>query len=472
MTAMLSQLLADPRRYIDVPYTQGFDLTREDLDTLHLGCARASFSVLRERIPALARHAADRNVAAIGDFGDLAAVLFPHTIYKSYPRWTVERGDFARLTHWLGELTTTPLHDVDLGGIETLDQWIQRLDASTEVRVVHSFGTTGKLSFIPRAREEWHLGARLIANCIEEWKPNAGISLARAKMPIVQPFYRYGASAVIRGAKAIEELFAGGEDDVLFLYPDLRFSADVASFAGRLAGPDGEDLGSPVSPALAAVFERFASTARERPARLQEFFERARTKFGGRDVYLFGLWPTLFSWAEAGLSRGIRNAFGPRSVLHTGGGTKGLMFPEGWQERIFEFLGFRNAHEFYAMTELIPACPRCAAGNYHIPPVLVPILLDPAGRPMPRRGSQTGRLAFLDLLATTYWGGFITGDEATLAGWDDPCSCGRSGPYVLPQIRRIAEAEGGDDKINCAGVARSYDEALEELARAYGRRAG
>ena len=77
---------------------------------------------------------------------------------------------------------------------------------------------------------------------------------------------------------------------------------------------------------------------------------------------------------------------------------------------------------------------------------------------LPRIGEQTGRLAFFDLLPTTYWGGFVTGDKVTLK-WD-PCPCGRTGPHLGATIGKITEH---GEKIGCAGSAQAHDEATEFL---------
>ena len=69
----------------------------------------------------------------------------------------------------------------------------------------------------------------------------------------------------------------------------------------------------------------------------------------------------------------------------------------------------------------------------------------------------------MDLLARTYWGGLITGDLVTVGGWDEPCACGQTSPYLEPNIRRVSEVIGGEDKINCAGAPAAHDRALEYL---------
>ena len=63
------------------------------------------------------------------------------------------------------------------------------------------------------------------------------------------------------------------------------------------------------------------------------------------------------------------------------------------------------------------------------------------------------------MLAQTYWGGFISGDEVTMH-WEEDCDCGWKQPYVGPAISRYADKLGGDDKITCAGTAKAYDDFL------------
>jgi hypothetical protein len=50
-----------------------------------------------------------------------------------------------------------------------------------------------------------------------------------------------------------------------------------------------------------------------------------------------------------------------------------------------------------------------------------------------------------------------------MAGYEQPCACGRQGPYLESTIRRFSEAQGGDDKINCAGAPEAHDRAMEYL---------
>ena len=472
MSELFGNLLRDPQSYIDGDYFAGHQFSREQIEAVHLAGLRKRFGELRRQVPVLDRLATEHGIDAIQSLEEAVPLLFPHTVYKSYPLSILERGQFDRLTRWLDGLTALDLGKVDVSGVDSIDGWIKRLDEQTDMRLLHTFGTTGKLSFMPRMREHWIQSTTLTAHAIRDWNGyGTGPDLMTARLPMVQPGYRYGAGATYRGVEAMVKLWAGGDDNALFLYPDDYFSADIASLAGRLRAAEarGEQGKLELSPGLLARREEFAHREQQRPERMKEFLQTAIRRFGGRDICLFAVWPILFEWAEQGLAQGMRNLFGKGSLLMSGGGSKGRVLPEDYREQIFDFLGYSRTFEIYSMSELMPGNPRCEAGNYHVPPVLVPFVLDPqTGKMLPRSGTQTGRFACFDMLPDTYWGGLVTGDEVTMAGWDEPCSCGRRSPYLHGSIRRFSEIQGGDDKINCAGAPEAHDRALDFLLHAAG----
>lgn len=472
MSELFQNLLRDPQSYIDGDYLAGHAFTREQIEAVHLAGLRKRFNELRGQVPVLDRLATEQGIDAIDSLEDAVPLLFPHTVYKSYPLSILERGQFDRLTRWLDGLTAIDLGKIDTAGVDSIDGWIKRLDEQTDMRLLHTFGTTGKLSFMPRMREHWTQSTTLTAHAIRDWNGHGtGPDLMSARLPMVQPGYRYGAGATYRGVEAMVKLWAGGDDNALFLYPDDYFSADIASLAGRLRAAEarGEQGRLELSPGLLARREEFAHREQQRPGRMKEFLQTAIRRFGGRDICLFAVWPILFEWAEQGLADGMRDLFGKGSLLMSGGGSKGRVLPEDYREQIFDFLGYRRTFEIYSMSELMPGNPRCEAGNYHVPPVLVPFVLDPqTGKMLPRAGTQTGRFACFDMLPDTYWGGLVTGDEVTMAGWDEPCDCGRRSPYLHGTIRRFSEIQGGDDKINCAGAPEAHDRAMDFLLHAAG----
>jgi hypothetical protein len=339
------RLLGDPTSFHDAPYDEAFRLRRDQIDRLQLEGARRRFAQLRPAVSVLDRLAAEQGIESIEAIEDLAPLLFPHTVYKSYPISYLERSRFDKLTRWLAGLTTTDLSHVDASEIASIDDWIDLLEAQTALMVQHTSGTTGKLSFIPRTKAQWRETIVHSALIIRDWwGRNSGPDILRDGMPIIIPGYRYGAGATQRGNSIQVELYARGEENALFLYPRARFSADVASLGGRLRAAEarGEAGILQIPPILLERREALLELERTRPEDLRHFFSEAQRRFGGCDVYVTAMWAVLYDWAQEGLNRGLKNVFGKGSVLLTGGGKKGKALPDDWRERVLEFIGFDN----------------------------------------------------------------------------------------------------------------------------------
>jgi len=467
-SGLYGRLLKDPASMIDACYFDAYRLERDQIETVQLTGARQRFAQLRPRLSVLDTLAAEQGIDEIRELNDLAPLIYAHTVYKSYPTSFIEKNRYDRMTRWLSGLSVCDLSQVRTEGIDSVDGWLDALDEQTPLRVFHTSGTSGKLSFVPRTKEEWRLQI-LISNQIirDHWGPASGPDLVREPRPLIVPGYRHGSANTQRGNDFMVQLLAGGEHNALFLYPHMRFSADVASLAGRLrvAEARGEQGAIELAPALIRRRDEIAALERDRPQALNRFFELAKGRFGGRDVYIAALWPVLYEWAEDGLKRGLHHVFGPGTVVFTGGGPKNRVLPENWREQVHEFLGTSRIYEFYGSSEVMGICAKCEAGHYHLPPTLITFLLDKeTGKPLPRIDGQTGRLALFDLLPASYWAGLVTGDKVTISGWDRPCACGRLGAYLHPTIQRYSQLEGGDDRILCSGAPEAHDKAMEFLA--------
>ncbi|MET0365533.1 MAG: hypothetical protein ABW169_12855, partial [Sphingobium sp.] len=111
----------------------------------------------------------------------------------------------------------------------------------------------------------------------------------------------------------------------------------------------------------------------------------------------------------------------------------------------------------YSMQELQSGMPKCQkGGRYHLPPWLVPLILDKSGDnllPIDLTQEYEGRAAFFDLSLDGRWGGVISGDKVAIDF--RPCACGHKGPTIRDNVARYADLEG-DDKIGCAGTVDAY----------------
>ncbi len=463
MPSIVERLIEDPLNFVECDYYDCFQISCADIEQIHLEGAKKRFDQLRDSIPILRKLASEQRIESIEQINDLVPLLFPHTVYKSYPFSYLEKNRFDKLTRWFNTLTAEDLSQLDVSSCTSIDCWIKVIEKGTGLKPCHTSGTTGKLSFLPRSHDQWYTQINLIGNMIRDWHgKNSGPDLKKNHLPYVQPHYKSGSAALLRGSQTQIEVFSGGADNAVYLYPE-SLSADVASLAGRIRVAESRgELGLlRIQPELLARRDEMVERERQRPERMKEFLQEAIARFGGKPIVLSSVWPILFDAAQDGFANGVSQVFAPGSVLISGGGLKGRDLPDDWRSQIFEFLGFDQAYEVYSMSEMMLLFPSCTEKNYHVPPVLVPFCLDPeTGEALPRTGRQTGRFAYLDLLPDNYWGGLVTGDEVTMSGWDEPCGCGRAGPYVDHEIRRYSQKEGGDDKINCAGTPEAQQRAI------------
>jgi hypothetical protein len=446
-----------------------YTLSTDQVAEIQLHAARRRFAELHDRIPVVRKLAAQQGVTRIDAIDDIAPLLLSHTVYKSYPLSLLESGRFDLLTRWLGGLTPFDLSKLDARSCDSIDGWLELLETETPLKCLSTSGTTGKMSFVPRSDAEWDM-------CVQSYfvtyhqgfgaERHADLSLADlAEIPFVFFAYREGRHTQQRiVSRLVETIYKGDESMCRALFPS-RMSMDVLSLAGRLKAASAKGMPDSVriSPALLAMRERFAAEQRDLPARSAAYFAETAQALGGRRIMFMGSWSSLFDGAVEGERLGLSNVFRADSLITTGGGFKGRVLPDDWYQRIERFLGVPGVHDGYGCSELIVPCQLCPHDHYHCSPAAIPFLLDPdTGAVLPRQGTQTGRFAFMDLMAHTYWGGFVTGDEVKMS-WDEACECGRNGPYLHRAIRRFSEARGGDDKISCAGMPDAHREALDYL---------
>jgi hypothetical protein len=445
-----------------------YSMSGATLASIQLAALRKRFADLIGKIGVLDRLAQEQRISAIERIEDAAALLFPHSFYKSYPLTLIENSRFDRLTRWLGGLTSFDLSGFDSSACNTIDDWIQALDEATDVKVVHSSGTSGKLSFLPRGAPEidamaaaWPSGYTGFRD--EPNNPLLGIE----NVPVLLPNFRRGGLGPVRMLDGVVRRIYGGRENMIVALDPGRMSADMLSLGGRIRAAEakGERGALKLPPQLLARREAFLRDQREAPARRSAFFAGVAERFRGRRVVLLGNWAQHYDIAAEALAKGIADVFSPDSLLMIVGGMKGRKLPDNYRDVISAYLGIENLRAGYGMSESVALHPACPQGHYHLQPFIVPFVLDPrSGAPLPRTGTQHGRYGFVDLLAQTHWGGFLSGDAVTLSwGDEDRCLCGRSGPYVHSEIRRYSEIEGGDDKVTCAGAPEAHDKALAFL---------
>ena len=458
-----------PRDAVDFIYMstdETFDTPFSEVEETQLATLKARFGTLMEKIVPLRQLASQQNIRKIERLEDAAPLLFGPKVLKSYPLSLLEGNEFGKLTQWLGRLTTHDLSKVDVSSCDTIDGWLDRLEAETPMLVMHSSGTSGKLSIIPRSRIETCHHVEMWLKFMDGYRGEYGgdVRALNGTVPIFLPTYRHGRH-VQRAMTIAYPAICGSEDEFICAFPG-KLSADLLTLGGRLAAAEskGEQGKLTLNPGLLEQRERMMDFQRRIPEFMEAFFSKM-LEYRGRRVMFVGTWVSLLQTTLEGEKRGIQGLFAPDSFPITGGGKKGTVFPDNWYQRICRFYGVPEMRASYGMTEMVGLMQECREHKYHPWPHQIIYLLDPqSGSLLPREGVQRGRFGYMDLAAETHWGGGLSGDAVTVHWGRQACACGRSGPFV-ESIERLSEQQGGDDKISCAGAQTAHDTALEFLTR-------
>lgn len=437
----LVDAIVDPDRAYDQPAAA--------LRPLQIEAAQALFEQRREQIPLVRKRAEDAGIDRIRSFDDLVPLLFAHTVYKSYPMSFFEKGRWDRMLDWLDTLSVEDVRSVDLSGVHTVDDWIERLWASGHA-VIATSGTTGKCSFLNQSLDDRQMKRR------------------HARHTVAWPFARAAADREVfwlgpgQGRNsAVEAALTNAENwgrpggfhalaDEPLLISEVSETASIRNrMAKGLATPD-----------EIATFEAKAAAKSERMRdRLRGFTDEILTH-RHEPIFLSGLWAQHMMIIGRARELGVGDGeFHPQSVISAGGGLKGVQLPEDYQQQVDRFYGDVVRFAAYGMTEMAQILPRCEAGRYHAAPGLIMLPLDASGENLITAEHANGqpveaRFAFLDLLYEGRWGGLITGDKVTV-DFAERCPCGRHGPTLLDNISRYAQA-GQDDHIGCAGTIDAY----------------
>jgi hypothetical protein len=442
-----------------------FSVEPHEVKQMQITGVRQRYAELRSKIRVVDRLADDLDVTEIGQLDDIVPLCLPHTVYKSYSVRDVEKGRFDRLTEWLDGLTTENLSGVDVDACESLETWLDTIEAATELRPLVSSGTTGKVSFFPRSNVEAAVFLRYMVQALAGFRgePDSGLAGGEPDWFSALPMAT-GRQTIPRMLDLIRRHCYGGDFSRIHSLGRGHWDADMLWLWGRIRAAEakGESLDAKLTPNLErvrdAVRQSQALAAENSEQFLRELVEVHR---GGR-VILFGPTGMLIQLAAKCKERGLEPNLDVESFIVTGGGTKGHDFPDGWESLLHSVFPLPH-QEIYGMTESTGTCRLCSAGWFHWPPTVVTFVLDPdTSEPMPRTGVRTGRFAIFDLCAETHWGGAITGDQVTI-DWDGNCSCGRQGPRVMNNVTRYSSMRN-DDKITCAKSPGAYERAVDYLA--------
>ncbi|WP_216894971.1 hypothetical protein [Nocardia alni] len=433
---------------IDAP--DRFDHSAADLRETQLEALEERFTERRERIKLLDHRAREAGITTIGRFEDVVPLLFPHSVYKSYPESFLIDERWDRLGKWLGTVCPYPIGPVETSGITDIDDWIARL-ADAGHYVSCSSGTTGKSAMLPASEADMDWSRRDTVN-VFSW--GSGVQPAQDRRMV-----GIAATAAVPKNRVTGEAQAAAFADpskprVGLSLPPLTIGALTRMVVLRKKIAEGT-----ARPEELADYERTSAERQQNMDRAMVDAVEALIGCRTDKLYIAGMWNALYQAATLVRERGYSGAdFHPDNCLYVGGGLKRAQLPPDYRQFVHDTFNIPPERDFqnYSMQELNSGMPKCRKGNrYHVPPWLVPFVLDESGDTLlpHTSGEIEGRAAFFDLALDGRWGGVITGDKVSLSL--DPCACGSKGPSVRDDIVRYADL-AGDDKIGCAGTVDAY----------------
>jgi hypothetical protein len=438
----LTSLVDSPQRFA-IPYAE--------LRETQVEAMNERFQERKDRIRLLGHRAKEAGINQIRSREEMAALLFPHTAYKSYPESCLTDKRWDRLGKWLGTISSHPIASIETADIEDIDQWISRLEAKGHY-ISCSSGTTGKSAMLIASSTDmaW---SRLDTVGVFSW--GSGVAPARdRRMFGVAPIAHVPKNTNIAEAQAAA--FGDPRFERFRLpVPPITVGQLTKMVVLRKAIAEGA-----VRPGDIAEFE---ATSKARQQTLDDAMViAAETLIAARadKLYISGLWNALYQVAKLVRDRGYgAKDFHPDNCIYVGGGLKRALLPPDYQQFVHDTFNIPANRNFqnYSMQELNSGMPRCQqGGRYHVPPWMIPFVLDKEGDVlMPHTaGEIEGRAAFFDLALDGRWNGVITGDKISLDL--DACACGAKSPSIRDNIVRYADLGGGDDKIGCAGTVDAY----------------
>jgi hypothetical protein len=456
----------DPYRHFGWSNTKIHSLPRDEVERVQLAAMNMRLRQRRQQIKVLEKLADSQGITHFETLDDMAPLLFPHDMYKSYPVSLLAKNRFDQVGKWLSRLTPYDISAVDVSSCDSIDSWLSALQAETPLDVATSSGSSGTCSFFPKSKRDYYLsmeGMRVQLAQRFGAPPTAGD--INDKIHALTPMYRDGHSSTGRFAHYILDIFCKGDDSYLNVAFPFKISSDMMWLAARLraAAAAGDISKVEVPPALLARRAEWEQAQKDLPGQASAFILRVAKELRGQRVFAMGTSHMFYQVAKQGLADGVRGEFAPGSVVMGGGGAKGMALPEDTEQVICEFFGAERMTQAYGMTEMNSFSVLCEHDHYHVLPWVTVFLLDlDTGKPLPRHGVQTGRAAFFDMTQDGTWGGIITGDLVTI-DWDTQCPCGRTSVGLNKAIRRVSELQGGDDKISCAATPGAQAEAMDFL---------
>jgi phenylacetate-coenzyme A ligase PaaK-like adenylate-forming protein len=354
--------------------------------------------------------------------------LLPDSFFKDYP----EGVDFLK---WLeniysGSFPTPQIKSEDFD----YDVVIDDLDKK-DISIMFTSGTSGRFSFIPRDKTSWNrlkYNAMKIFTEIMDYNPDDIIILLipDPKLTNLTIASLFGIAYDLYKPENIHVALKDLKITIQFLRMQINKTIGIKEKIKAKA--------------LSKFTPLVQKKSDKRIINLLQKFEKEgkRVLIGGPPFWLNRI-------IERMEKENIKLNLSEGQIL-TGGGWKSdenkRIPEEKFREKIQNILGIpqNRFHDIYAMSECSSVFLSCEGHYKHVPPTIVPIILDEELKPIGY--GKYGRFAFIDPLPKTYPGFIVTGDKVKLL---EKCpKCNHEGPVLDIEVSRMPGSEGR----GCAAV--------------------
>ena len=218
----------DPNEYFGRSEANMHQVSREDLDALHLELLKYRFEDLVEKIPMLKQLSTKQGIDKIESLDDVVPLLFEHTMYKAYPPFLLEQNRFADINKFISKLTCVDISHVDVSHCDSIESWLDVLDNETDLYLALSSGTSGTMSFIPASRREWSKRFTQVASLLRDRSEGGVID----DLVMINPYFKDGGP--MRAMPHMVKDVLGGDESRYIVAFDERLNVDVLYLTGRI----------------------------------------------------------------------------------------------------------------------------------------------------------------------------------------------------------------------------------------------
>jgi hypothetical protein len=427
-----------------------YNIPFADLRGAQIGAMNERFQERKGQIKLVGHRAREAGITEVRSHEDVVKLLLPHTAYKSYPENWLLAKRWDRLSKWLDTVSTHRVPVDSVSDAVEVDGWIDKL-ADNGFFVSCSSGTTGKSAMLVASRKDMDWCKK---EAVAAYSWGSGVKPARDRRIFGMAAVAHVARNLATGEAYAAAMQDPGYERFAYPVPPITVGGLTQMVVLRKAIADGT-----AKPEDIAAFEKISAARQKAVDDAVGITAQAVVAARHSKLHVTGLWAGLYNVAKAVRELGYSaKDFHPENSIYVGGGLKRAKLPDDYREFVYETFNIRpeRSYQNYSMQELHSGMPRCReGGRYHVPPWVVPLILDKAGDNLLPviDGEYEGRAAYFDLSIDGRWGGVISGDKISIDF--SPCACGSKGTSIRDNIVRYSDLEG-DDKIGCAGTVDAY----------------